>query len=207
MKQAFPSITRIIGACGAVLFLSMWLLVGSITGQAADLSLHHALLFGSDAPRLLNLLRFVTTLGGFAFLSILGLSSFALLLALRRTDTAILLLAILAGGRLLALVIKMLIARARPELGDHLVAVHSLSFPSEHAFNSIVTYGLLALLSGSRAAYLAAFVLTLLIGVSRILLGVHWPTDVVAGWSLGMAWLSLCWGLRSSGLHHRAADK
>ena len=85
----------------------------------------------------------------------------------------------------------------------HLVDVQTLSFPSGHAMLSAITYltlgVLLARLSPRRAvkAYVIALaiILTLLVGVSRVYLGVHWPTDVLGGWCLGAGWALLCWAV------------
>lgn len=85
----------------------------------------------------------------------------------------------------------------------HWADVASLSFPSGHAANSAVVYLSLAVLASRAApgraprAYLAgcAALLVVAIGLSRIYLGVHWPTDVLAGWSLGGGWACLCWAV------------
>jgi undecaprenyl-diphosphatase len=105
----------------------------------------------------------------------------------------------IAGGGLAGNLLKWLFVRARPDLVPHLVSVNSASFPSAHAMNSAVTYLTLGvLLSRSQAdrrvkAYLIgmALFLTLIVGFSRVYLGVHWPTDVIAGWAVGAAWAIL----------------
>jgi undecaprenyl-diphosphatase len=91
--------------------------------------------------------------------------------------------------------------RPRPDLVPHGTWVYSASFPSGHAMVSAITYltlgALLARLHrppALKAFFLAlAIVLTVLVGLSRVYLGVHWPTDVVAGWAAGSVWASLCW--------------
>ena len=122
------------------------------------------------------------------------------LLVARRVETALFLVVAIAGGALASTSLKLLFSRARPELVQHLVEVANASFPSGHAMNSAITYltlgALLARTEKSTAIriYLIALaiLLTLTIGFSRVYLGVHWPSDVIAGWCLGGAWSILC---------------
>jgi undecaprenyl-diphosphatase len=105
------------------------------------------------------------------------------------------------SGFLLSSILKVLFQRPRPELVPHAVYVSTASFPSGHSMLSAVTYLTLgALLARSQAhrrlkAYLilVAVLLTLLVGVSRVYLGVHWPSDVLAGWTAGASWSIICW--------------
>jgi undecaprenyl-diphosphatase len=108
---------------------------------------------------------------------------------------------ICAGEALLDLVLKTVIHRNRPEFGAPFLHGHSFSFPSGHAFGSIVVYGLLAYLlivffrpaRNTRALiYAVVAPLVLAIGISRIYLGVHYPSDVIGGFAAGIAWLSIC---------------
>jgi len=99
-------------------------------------------------------------------------------------------------GRGLSEVQKYWIARARPELEPHLVVVKTSSFPSGHATSSMIFYLTLALAlvpegPRRRRAVATAVVLSLLIGLSRVMLGVHWPSDVIGGWSFGLLWVLL----------------
>lgn len=106
-----------------------------------------------------------------------------------------------AGGAVLSTGFKLLFGKARPELWSQLITETSYSFPSGHALGSMVLYGFSAYLLVQRfpvQKWLIYGLATLLIGsigFSRIYLGVHWPTDVVAGYSIGFLWLSLCIGL------------
>lgn len=99
--------------------------------------------------------------------------------------------------------LKLLVDRARPALDMHPVATHSASFPSGHAANTMAVFVAIALIAAPaihrRAAVLAAAALSIVIGLTRPLLGVHWPTDVVGGWALGLisVWIALWIALRA----------
>jgi undecaprenyl-diphosphatase len=145
--------------------------------------------------------RDLTSLGSVTVLALVSLAAVGFLCMVRRRATAVLVLASVGGGMLLSTLLKNVFGRARPDLVPHGVEVHTLSFPSGHAMLSAATYLTLgALLARVRPhprvkAYLLAVaaVLTVLIGASRVHLGVHWPSDVLAGWCVGSAWALLCW--------------
>ena len=117
----------------------------------------------------------------------------------RKRHAAMLLAVAVGGGTLLSSLLKLGFDRPRPDLVSHLVNVETLSFPSGHALNSILFYGLVALMlaqflhqrAARSALYAISVALSLTIGLSRIALGVHYPSDVVAGWLIGASWLSL----------------
>jgi undecaprenyl-diphosphatase len=106
-----------------------------------------------------------------------------------------------AGGGLLSTVMKNLFARDRPDIVPHLITVVSPSFPSGHSMLAAVVYltlgALLARFIVRRRVRVyvltAALLLTLLVGASRVYLGVHYPTDVLSGWTAGLAWALVCW--------------
>ena len=122
------------------------------------------------------------------------------LLLAGRLRTALFVFAASAGGMALGSLLKHVYARPRPTLVPHLVDVTSTSFPSGHATDSAIVYltlaALLARTVPERAMRIyiigVAILLTLLIGCSRVFLGVHYPSDVVAGWTLGAAWALGC---------------
>jgi len=115
--------------------------------------------------------------------------------------TALFVLAASAGGWALNALLKELFQRARPEVVPHLRDVMSLSFPSGHAMISASVYltlgALLMRVAERRATKIycmaMAMLVTVLVGSSRVYLGVHYPTDVLAGWLVGLSWALLCW--------------
>jgi undecaprenyl-diphosphatase len=142
----------------------------------------------------------LTAFGSVTVLLLVCAASIVYLLIGRRPRTALFVFAATAGGMALAGLLKLVYARPRPILVPHLVDVTSSSFPSGHATDSAIVYLTLAALLARtvpqpalRTTIIgAAILLTLLIGASRVYLGVHWPSDVVAGWTLGAAWAIAC---------------
>jgi undecaprenyl-diphosphatase len=145
--------------------------------------------------------RDMTSLGSASVLVFIAAATVFFLLIAGRTAGALFVLAAMAGGQFLSSVLKLGIDRPRPELVSHLAEVYTLSFPSGHAMMSAVTYLTLGALLARvvRGRPLKIYVLgvavlaTFLVGASRVYLGVHWPSDVLAGWCAGAAWAMLCW--------------
>lgn len=145
--------------------------------------------------------RDITGLGGYAILSLLTIATLCYLLMVGKRATALLVLVAIVGGTLLSHGLKLGFERPRPDLVPHATQVYTASFPSGHAMLSAVTFltlgALLARAEKSRrvSAFIMslAIAVTLLVGMSRVYLGVHWPSDVLAGWSVGAAWAALCW--------------
>jgi undecaprenyl-diphosphatase len=145
--------------------------------------------------------RDVTALGGVAVLSMVTLFVAGYLLMVRKFHAMWLVLAATFGGLLLSTGLKWVFSRDRPELVPHLSHVYTSSFPSGHAMLSAVVYltlgSLLARLVPTRVVKVffigVAMLLTLLIGVSRVYMGVHYPTDVLAGWTGGLIWALIVW--------------
>mgnify|MGYP005841564523 CR=1 FL=1 len=145
--------------------------------------------------------RDITALGGMAVLTLITLAVLGYLLFQGRRHTAVFVVVAVCGGLALSTLLKWAYDRPRPDIVPHLSHVVTSSFPSGHAMNSAVVYltlgVLLARLVQARhiKAYflLLALMLTGLVGISRVYMGVHYPTDVLAGWAAGMAWATLCW--------------
>jgi undecaprenyl-diphosphatase len=152
-------------------------------------------------PRWLELaMRDLTALGGYPVIVTIAVLAVGFLAILRDRAAVLLVLAALVGGILLNEALKGVFDRPRPDLVAHLVQVETPSLPSAHAMMAAVTYLTLGAVLAraqprpARKMYIlgAAIVLTLLIGFSRVYLGVHWPTDVLAGWTIGAAWAMAC---------------
>ncbi len=145
--------------------------------------------------------RDMTALGGIAVLSLMTAGVAGYLAISRKYNAMWLVLASTTGAVVLSLALKQLFDRPRPSIVPHLSIVHTSSFPSGHSMLSAAVYltlgTLLTRLVPQRALKLyflgIAFVLTFLVGISRVYMGVHYPTDVLAGWTAGMAWALLCW--------------
>lgn len=152
-------------------------------------------------PAVLDAARDITALGGPAVLTLLT-AAVSLFLALDgKKHMALFVSGSIGSGLLVSNLLKDSFDRPRPDIVPHEVYAASSSFPSGHSMLSALTYLTLgALLARSQQrkllkAYflLLAVFLTVLIGVTRVYLGVHWPTDVLAGWTAGAVWALLCW--------------
>jgi membrane-associated phospholipid phosphatase len=166
-----------------------------------DLAIYHALYVDGGSFLARNAIVF-TSFGEGLVLSALAILA-AAYLTLHRKQRAALLLIMVFGGRFLVELQKILSFRPRPGVSPHLVAVETYSFPSGHAANSMITYLAIALLvpvaQRNRAIAIGlGLAMALQIGISRVMLGVHWPTDVLGGWAFGLLWIMTCMRLASA---------
>ncbi|QJE97702.1 phosphatase PAP2 family protein [Luteolibacter luteus] len=154
---------------------------------------------GSD--RIEEMARDLTALGGLTLLTGVTLVATGVALFADRWRLALLGVASVLGGTLVMNLLKHGFDRPRPNLVEHHTVVHNASFPSGHSMMAAMVYltlGILLARTQPRKRVRAFIVvisilITILVGVSRVYLGVHWPTDVVAGWALGGAWAVMFW--------------
>ena len=156
----------------------------------------------------------ITALGGAPVLGLVvaSIAGFMILQGLRRT--ALFVCVASTGGMLLNSWLKEIFQRARPDVVPHLREVMSLSFPSGHAMTSAVVYltlgAILMRVVPRRTTKIycmaVAILLAVLVGLSRVYLGVHYPTDVLAGWLVGFSWALFCWLVERAIERRRGAE-
>jgi len=197
----------VVAAAGMLLFVALALLVTRGQTDAFDRSIVRSLRSAGDpadpiGPRWLEEVgRDFTALGGYAVLTLVTGFAAGFLWIQRKHHAALFVVAAAVGGSFVMQVLKWLIDRPRPDVVPHLSYVASASFPSGHSMLSAIVYltlgGLLTrFVEGRRLkAYIVsiALLLTFLVGVSRVYMGVHYPSDVVAGWTGGVVWALCCW--------------
>jgi undecaprenyl-diphosphatase len=152
-------------------------------------------------PWLAEVGRDLTALGGIAALGLVTVAVLGFLWLDRRYRMMLFVVLATAGGLGLSLVLKMAFDRPRPDVVPHLSYVHTSSFPSGHSMMSAVVYLTLAALLNTVLSRrrLKAYVLVValglsgLVGLSRVYMGVHYPSDVLAGWATGLVWAVVSW--------------
>jgi undecaprenyl-diphosphatase len=188
---------------GFALLAALWLLALVAGGRdsAFDTALYRLFYVEPGTTFARNSIIF-TQIGSGFFLLPLALVAAAYLVFRRKRRAAVFLLMTI-GGRFLVEVQKLIIDRPRPGISPHLVAADTYSFPSGHAANSMITFLAIALLlpvhPRNRAIAVGlAIAFSLQTGASRVMLGVHWPTDVIGGWAFGALWVITCRRLASA---------
>ena len=184
--------TSVVAAIALVVFVLAGLLGGP--GAAIDFNLLRALAEQRAAHSGLTSIAIPLTItSGAPGMLAIALLTIGILTFRRRWKQAASFAAVVLGGRLAVELLKLLVDRPRPTFGPYPVEVYSLSFPSAHAANSMITLLALAMLvTPGRyrvAAVTAAIALSGVVGLTRPYLGVHWPSDVVGGWAFGIAWV------------------
>jgi len=145
--------------------------------------------------------RDVTALGSAAVITIVLVAVIGFVAIRRQYHALGLIIVSVAGGGLINLLLKHFFARPRPDLVEPLMRETSASFPSGHSLLSAVVYltlgALLTRLVQPKRLKLyiitTALFLSFIVGLSRVYLGVHYPTDVLAGWTVGLVWAVVCW--------------
>ncbi|MDF1872324.1 phosphatase PAP2 family protein [Vannielia sp.] len=146
-------------------------------------------------------MRDLTALGGVSVLTLITLTVLMLLLLHRQRSSALFMGVAVMGGLLISNLAKTGFSRPRPDLVPHAVDAATASFPSGHSMMAAVTYLTIAVMIARVEKrmrlkvfyFAAAIVVTVMVGLSRVYLGVHWPSDVLAGWMLGAAWALGVW--------------
>ena len=154
----------------------------------------------------------VTALGSITLVVLFSAFTLVVLLVLRDRLGAFQMLAASVGAGILTLVTKDIIERTRPEVGQRLITVSGFSYPSGHSLSTSALYLTIAIIAGRYVQHLGARVaifvavsaVVILVGASRVYLGVHYPTDVVSGISLGAAWALVLAGLFTLLGHRRS---
>jgi undecaprenyl-diphosphatase len=152
-------------------------------------------------PWLEEMARDMTAMGGVLVLALVTLIVAGYLWISRQRRAMFFLLGATAGALVLSILLKDLFDRARPQLVPYLSFVATTSFPSGHSMLSASVYLTLGTLLARLVRQIrlklyfvgVAMALTFLVGVSRVYMGVHYPTDVLAGWMAGVGWAMLCW--------------
>ena len=214
-RQWLPSFDRrevtwlLVGLGLCVMLFAFVSLAGEVTDgdtQAFDTKILRALRDPADPaqPRgpawIEGALLDLTAIGGPTVLGLVVLSVVGFLVLQTRYRTAFVVAITSIGGEILDTVMKLFFNRPRPTIVPHLRVVYSTSFPSGHAMESAIVYLTLAAIlmraSESRLTKMyilgIAVLLTTLVGISRVFLGVHYPTDVLGGWIVGFMWASIC---------------
>jgi len=200
MREAGPRPTLIVFSTAVGLFLVIAFAIALSAPLAALDSSAGTWLHVRATPLVSNAMSVVSFLGAPTTLTIVAVGGSLLLLYRRRRTEAAMLSTFVLGGNLLNFCLKHLIRRGRPVFDDPIFSLPTYSFPSGHAMASTVFYGLLAIyaLANARQRYAAYFAIAAavfmvaLVSFSRVYLGLHYLSDVMAGIAEGIAWLAFC---------------
>ena len=176
-----------------LLLSATWLAMLLLGGGWLDEAIYRAL-YARDDPLLAGMARFISEAFKPTYLVIAGAAVAALLWWRGRGRYALVVLSLVLVGRGLSVAQKYWIARDRPELEPHLAMVKTTSFPSGHSSNAMIVFLVLAIVLASNSrwrhvAAAAALFMAFVVGLTRVMLGVHWPSDVIGGWTFGALWV------------------
>ena len=212
IRKYFPSeISFLFVLLGMVISLFLFIELAESVGEGQTHSVDNNILMmfrdnGNPSKpigpeRLQYVVRDITALGSSTLLTLITLFVVIYLWLRKEKASIFYVLSAAIGGGVLVQILKVMFARPRPELVSHLASEITMSFPSGHSAMSAVVYLSLAVLLSriekSRKTRLffisSAIIISFLVGLSRLYLGVHYPTDVLAGWMIGLFWALLCW--------------
>ena len=204
-------------ACGGIWLLSA--LIDAVLDNATMVRLDRATdaaIHARVTPGGLQFFSRLTIIGSPAAMTVLAIVGGLVLLLKRRPRTLVAWGAAFAGGFAIENILKHVIHRARPPYGTAYLTGHSFSFPSGHAVGSFIGYSMLAYVlimhwrTSSRllrtAIAVIAALIILLVGISRVYLGVHYPSDVVGGWVTAAVWLAVCLSAVGVALHRSGRE-
>ncbi|TFI57879.1 phosphatase PAP2 family protein [Sphingomonas parva] len=189
---------RLSASSFAAILALLLLFVAFLFAGGPGAGLDRAILTSAQHAALVPAARLVSDLGSWIAVLIAAAAGAAWLALRRRYRDALVLIVLMVGERPLVELLKEAFDRARPDPHGHLVAVQSMAFPSGHAANAMTLgLGLALLVAHGRwrvPAIALGLLYALLVGGSRLVLGVHWPSDVAGGWTFGVAWTLLLVG-------------
>ncbi|MEU4601226.1 phosphatase PAP2 family protein [Nocardia sp. NPDC023988] len=198
LGHRIPLAAALIATALALFGLLTWVVVGNMDGTPWDVRVLDWMIAHRSEP-LTTVARVITDLGGTVAMTILALVTVIWLLARRDLPVAALVGVTSLGAGALVWGIKRIVDRHRPPMDSRLVTELSLSYPSGHSLGSAAVGGVVAIalvprlrrVWVRRTAVGVAVVFPIAVGLSRVYLGVHWITDVLAGWIVGLLWLTL----------------
>lgn len=207
MKQVYPALMSFVAAAGLIWLVTCMLVLLGLAHLADEVLEQEAFFFDESillwihqfaTPTLDRVMLVITQLGNPIVVVPLSFFGFGVLWWQHRRRIALFFAINCIGGAVLSTGLKVTFSKPRPQLWPQLITETTYSFPSGHALGAMVLYGFSAYLLArfypkqSRLIYTIATLLIGAIGLSRLYLGVHWPTDVLAGYGVGWLWLSIC---------------
>lgn len=207
LRHIHPRFAPLIATIGIVGLASCLLILFVLAKLAEEVLEREAFAFDTSFllwlhqfanPHLDNLMLFITNLGNPSTVVIVAGATFLLLWWQRYREEAKIFVFVCLGGLILNTGLKLVFSKPRPELWHRLISEKSFSFPSGHALGSMVLYGFIAYELAihyphfAKIIYSLTVILIAAIGISRLYLGVHWPTDIIAGYGVGFLWLMIC---------------